>query len=82
MYRTAKNITNEEKEIKVIIFDDSMNENILKLSDSEKIIILMKIVWQQEMKAIANKFNKLSNEAIEEDEMKLEECSLQQQCVW
>ena len=33
------------------------------------------------MKATANKFNKLSNEAIEEDEMKFEECSLQQQCV-
>ena len=30
------------------------------------------------MKAIANKLNKLSNEAIEEDEMKLEECFLQQ----
>ena len=33
------------------------------------------------MKAIANKFNKFSNEAIEEDEMKLEEYFLQQQCV-
>ena len=33
------------------------------------------------MKAIANKFNKFSNEAIEEDKMKLKECSLQQQYV-
>ena len=44
MYRTAKNITNEKKEIEVVIFDDLMNENILKLSDSEMIMILMKIV--------------------------------------
>ena len=59
-----------------------MNEDILKLFNSEMIIILIKIAWQQDVKAIANKLNKLSNEAIEEDEMKLEECSLQQQCVW
>ena len=77
MYRTIKNITNEKEKIEVVIFDDSMNENILKLFDSEMIMILMKIVWQQEMRAIANKFNKLSNETIEEDEIKLEECSLQ-----
>ena len=44
MYQTAKNITSEEKEIEIIIFDDSMNENILKLSDSEMIMILMKII--------------------------------------
>ena len=33
------------------------------------------------MKAIANKLNKFSNETIEENEVKLEEYSLQQQCV-
>ena len=44
MYRTAKSITNEEKEIEVIIFDDLMNENILKLFDSKMIMILMKII--------------------------------------
>ena len=44
MYRITKNITNEEKKIKIIIFDDSINENILKLSDSEMIMILMKII--------------------------------------
>ena len=33
------------------------------------------------MKAIVNKLNKLSNEAIEKDEIKFEECSLQQQCI-
>ena len=44
MYQTAKNITSEEKEIEIVIFDDLMNENILKLSDSEMIMILMKII--------------------------------------
>ena len=44
IYRTAKSITSKEKEIEVVIFDDSMNENIFKLSDSEMIMILMKIV--------------------------------------
>ena len=44
MYRTAKNIMNEKKEIKIVIFDDSMNKSILKLSDSEMIMISMKIV--------------------------------------
>ena len=33
------------------------------------------------MRAIANKFNKLLNETIEEDEIKFEKCFLQQQCV-
>ena len=33
------------------------------------------------MKATVNKFNRLLNEAIEENEMRFEECSLQQQCV-
>ena len=32
------------------------------------------------MKAIANKFNKLSNEASEENNVNFEECFLQQQC--
>ena len=44
MYLTAKNVAIEEKKIKVVIFEDSMNESILKLSDSEMIIILMKII--------------------------------------
>ena len=44
MYRTAKNITSEKKEIEVVIFDDSMNENIFKLSDSEMIMISTKII--------------------------------------
>ena len=44
MYRITKNITNEEKKIEIIIFDDLMNESILKLSDSEMIMISMKIV--------------------------------------
>ena len=44
MYRTAKNIINEEEKIKVVIFDNLMNENILKLSDSEMIMISMKII--------------------------------------
>ena len=57
-----------------------INENIFKLSDSEMIIILMKIVWQQKMKATTNKFNKLSNEASEKNDVNFEKCSLQQQC--
>ena len=44
MYRTAKNITREEKEIEIVIFDDLMNENIFKLFNSEMIMISMKIV--------------------------------------
>ena len=44
MYQTAKKISSEEKEIEVIIFNNLMNEDILKLSDSEIFIILMKIV--------------------------------------
>ena len=72
MYWTAKNITIEKK-IEVVIFKNSMNEDIFKLSDSEMIIISIKIAWQQDVKVTINKFNKLSNKAIEEDEMKLEE---------
>ena len=44
IYRTAKNITSEKKEIEIIIFDNLMNENIFKLFDFEMIMILMKIV--------------------------------------
>ena len=44
MYLTAKNVAIEEKKIEVGIFEDSMNESILKLPDSEMIIILMKII--------------------------------------
>ena len=44
MYLTAKNVAIEEKKIKIVIFKNSMNENILKLFDSEMIIILIKIV--------------------------------------
>ena len=54
-----------------------MNEDILKLFDSEIIIILIKITWQQNIKATANKLNRLSNEAIEENKMKFEKYSLQ-----
>ena len=42
MYRTAKNIAIEKK-IEIIIFENSMNEDIFKLSDSEMIIVLIKI---------------------------------------
>ena len=77
MYRTAKNIAIEKK-IEVVIFENSINENIFKLSDSEMIIISIKIIWQQDVKATTNKLNKLSNEAIEKDEMKFEKCFLQQ----
>ena len=44
MYLTAKDVAIEEKKIKVDIFENSMNENIFKLFDSEMIIILMKII--------------------------------------
>ena len=54
-----------------------MNEDILKLFNSKIIIISIKITWQQNVKATVNKFNRLSNEAIEEDEMKFEKCFLQ-----
>ena len=43
MYRITKSITNEEKEIEIVIFDDLMNKSILKLSDFEIIMILIKI---------------------------------------
>ena len=44
MYLTAKDVAIEEKKIEVVIFENSMNENILKLLDFEMIIILIKIV--------------------------------------
>ena len=43
MYLIAKDVAIEEKKIEIDIFKDLMNENIFKLSDSEMIIILMKI---------------------------------------
>ena len=44
MYLIAKGVAIEKKKIKIVIFENLMNENILKLFDSEMIIILMKIV--------------------------------------
>ena len=44
MYLIAKNVAIEEKKIKIVIFENLMNENILKLFNSEMIIISMKIV--------------------------------------
>ena len=44
IYLIAKNVAIEEKKIEIIIFEDSMNEDILKLFNSEIIIILIKIV--------------------------------------
>ena len=44
IYRIAKSITSEEKEIKVIIFDDLIKKDILKLFDSKMIIISIKII--------------------------------------
>ena len=44
MYLTAKDVAIDEKKIKIVIFKDSMNENIFKLSDFEMIIISMKII--------------------------------------
>ena len=80
MYLTAKDVAIEEKKIEIVIFENSMNKSIFKLLDSEIIIISMKITWQQKIKATANKFNKLSNEASEENDVNFEECFLQQQC--
>ena len=44
MYLITKSVAIEEKKIKINIFKNLMNESIFKLSDSEMIIILMKIV--------------------------------------
>ena len=44
MYLIAKNVAIEKKKIKIVIFENLMNENIFKLLDSEMIIILMKII--------------------------------------
>ena len=44
MYLIAKNVAIEEKKIEIVIFENSTNENIFKLSDFEMIIISMKIV--------------------------------------
>ena len=80
MYLTAENVAIEEKKIEIVIFKDLMNEDIFKLFDFEVIIISMKIVQQQKVKAIINKFNKLSNEASEKNDVNFEKCFLQQQC--
>ena len=44
MYLTAKDVAIGKKKIKINIFENSINESIFKLSDSEMIIISMKIV--------------------------------------
>ena len=44
MYLIAKDVAIEEKKIKIVIFENLMNENIFKLSDLKMIIILMKII--------------------------------------
>ena len=44
MYLIAKNVAIEKKKIKIVIFENSMNENILKLFNFEMIIISMKII--------------------------------------
>ena len=44
MYLIAKDVAIEEKKIKIIIFENLMNENILKLFDFKMIIISMKII--------------------------------------
>ena len=80
MYLIAEGVAIGGKKIEVGIFEDSMNGGILKLPDLEMIIVLMKIAWQQEARATANKFNRFSNEASEEDDVGFEECFLQQQC--
>ena len=43
MYLTAKNVAIEKKKIKIVIFENTMNENVFKLFDFKMIIILMKI---------------------------------------
>ena len=44
MYLITKDVAIEKKKIEIVIFEDSMNENIFKLFNSEIIIISMKIV--------------------------------------
>ena len=44
MYLIAKDVATEEKKIKIVIFENLINENILKLSDLEMIIISIKII--------------------------------------
>ena len=80
IYLTAKDVAIEKKKIEIVIFENSMNENIFKLFDFEMIIISMKITWQQKVKITTNKFNKLSNEASEENDVNFKKCFLQQQC--
>ena len=44
MYLIAKDVVIEKKKIKIVIFENSMNESIFKLFDFEIIIISMKII--------------------------------------
>ena len=44
MYLTAKDVAIKKKKIKIITFKNLMNENILKLFNSEVIIISIKII--------------------------------------
>ena len=44
MYLTAKDVAIKKKKIEIVIFENSMNEDIFKLFDSEMIIISMKII--------------------------------------
>ena len=76
MYLITKDVAIEEKKIKIVIFKNSMNESILKLFDVEMIIISMKIIKQQKVKATTNKFNEFSNEANKEDDVNFEKCFL------
>ena len=43
MYLIAKDVAIKEKKIEIVIFENSMNESIFKLFNSEMIIILIKI---------------------------------------
>ena len=44
MYLIAKDVAIEEKKIKIVIFENLMNEDIFKLFDFEMIINLIKII--------------------------------------
>ena len=44
IYLIIKDVAIEKKKIKIVIFENLMNENIFKLLDFEVIIISMKII--------------------------------------
>ena len=44
MYLIAENVAIENKKVEIDIFENSMNENIFKLFDSEMIMISMKMI--------------------------------------